>query len=446
MSKKIKIYDLIGNIKTEMPINKLFKVLPTSIVKKLMDVSYYMKYEKFKFHKTKRKISQENGHANEIIRIIQFLKMLEDAYVKNCHNKVDYLYNVHLHAKSIEKIFTHDYKIYLDLLSDMNIVTRRETSKYCGGGYHNGVKKEKFTYTYDISPELIDGDDLLNPQFSLIFIEDSANKYDLEANSILKYESFDEGLIKRIDPRMINTLKYIQLNKVNAIMAELNYFDTKKHSIKGLADRLSAIIRFGEKKYLTKGKKVNRLYHHLTNLSSVARKHFNIKFYNVDLTNSQPLILAYYLIKNGFEIDENYVDNVQQGKFYESLMDKENFDRKIIKESVYQFLFFGFWQENDINKNFKAIYPKIWQHLKELSDKKASDERAKKTTITLASILQNMETEIFETTPSICANSTFLFTLHDSIYFDNYDDTVLVVRHLEEKFKEMDLEAKFNFE
>lgn len=68
------------------------------------------------------------------------------------------------------------------------------------------------------------------------------------------------------------------------------------------------------------------------------------------------------------------------------------------------------------------MYPLVWQYLFEIS----------KSEISLASRLQNLESELFNSI--IPKGSKYFFTLFDAIYFDLFDDVDLIVFKIKEFF------------
>ena len=229
--------------------------------------------------------------------------------------------------------------------------------------------------------------------------------------------------IEDLDPRYINTIKKLKVNITAAIADEIKYFIEGNITFNKLKIRISRIFNTIRKRYIKKGKKVDRIYHSFTNLSKISRKHLNINFKNIDIVNCQPTLLVAYLKQEGMDYDQQYQNDCENGLFYEQFLfldtrlisDDEK--RNDIKPVIYSNIFFGFNNRSLTNKTFKELYPKTWDSLKEISN---SD-------ISLASRLQNLESGLFNNL--IPKRSNFYFTLFDAIYFDN----ILDKNELEEK-------------
>lgn len=255
--------------------------------------------------------------------------------------------------------------------------------------------------------------------------------------SIVIFEN--EGVIREficdleLDKRYIKTIRSVELNLKNAIIDEINHCYREGLDGNNLRKRISRIFYTGQKRFIKKGKIVDRIYHSFSNLSKVARKHFNIRFHNIDIRNSQPLFLVAYFDKNGMYYDPNYKKDCEEGQFYERFAGYYA-DRDELKRSVFKRIFFGFEENTIVNKVFKELYPKTWDHLKRISE----------TQQTLASRLQNLESELFNRIEP--KKSTHYFTLFDSIYFNNIDDVDYIKNEITEFFNDLNIKVKLNIE
>lgn len=126
-----------------------------------------------------------------------------------------------------------------------------------------------------------------------------------------------------------------------------------------------------------------RFYSSITNLPSVCIKYLELyekKVFELDVTNCQPLLLA-YLLKNS-----KYQKDVENGVFYERMADKIGWDRDKFKVLSYKYLFFS----NDTLKTgliYDAIntcYPFLINQIKNLKKENK-----------LAILLQKLESSIF---------------------------------------------------
>jgi len=278
------------------------------------------------------------------------------------------------------------YKQYVDILKELEVIS---DVPYNDGSFYN--KEKGICKQYRVFNNYMNEDDLC----IVVLKEDRA-----------KFEFINE--IEDLDKRAIDTLKNTEVNVKEAIAAEIQHCYDNELSTYTLRNRISRILYTKRKRYIKKGKSVDRIYHSFTNLSKVARKHLNVKFYDIDIKNCQPLLLVAFLSKNELSFDQDYKNDCESGLFYERFVGINDWDRDQVKTQLYKSIFFGFNRRSKINKRFKELYPSTWSSL----DTQVNG--------TLASKLQNLEAELFNNLTPI--KSKKYFTLFDAIYFDNIND------------------------
>lgn len=412
----MKIYELEYNLFDEQKIkySNLVTIQPTFALSALLEADW----SDFKWSTMKSQVRRQNNLNDYLKRIFELLNIAMNKYKRKESNNIEYSNRIKIHSDIFKAVLGRNtYIKILKILENCNILKKCTEIKYLTGNYSS---------TYELSKSYINALD-----YSVVLLDDYDNDY--ESTNI----DLDDKL-NDLDKRFINTIKTIKLNKSEAIIAEFRHHNDEKTAISSLVNRLNNIINFGKDRFIKKGAKVERVYHSLTNLSRISRKYLSIKMYWIDITNSQPLLLAYYLRKNGKSVDSNYVHDVENGKFYKRFTHLFNNDRNITKKEIYRNIFFAFKENKDINKLFNQLYPEVWTELKIINDAKS------KSKVTLASILQNIESEIFQPIPSILQNSEFMFTLHDSIYFDNKKDLKDVEDYLLTTFKKFGLNVTLN--
>lgn len=257
-------------------------------------------------------------------------------------------------------------------------------------------------------------------------------------NNTTKKFSKDKNI--DIDKRYINTIKNIEINIVNAFNAEYQNYLIVSNLTK-FKSRINKLFTFyNEDRYIKKGSKVNRIYHNLTNLSSISRQFLNVKFNDIDIPNCQPMLLLYILKDNNLEYDTNYYNDCVEGLFYSKFINesynvtiKENntfYKKRILIEDVsnikvelYKNVFFKFNEKSEINKKFKELYPETWLSFKNY---------IQTLNVNAAYVLQNLEASII--LPIIPTKSKHWYNLHDQISFDNIDDYEIVVNSILKKF------------
>lgn len=315
----------------------------------------------------------------------------------------------------VEYFGRDNYRVYQNILSELRIltnVTHKDGTWYkrpTGG--NAGVCK-----TFRIHNEY-----LKEKELCVVIIDEPKRKSD-------RILSIDDRL--DLDKRYIKTIDKIEVNTKNAIDAELKHCVDNDLSSNVLRSRISRIFYTRQRRFIKKGKKVDRVFHSFTNLSKVSRKHLSKNFNSLDIVNCQPLLLASYLITNELSIDTKYQEDCEIGNFYEefySLDDTKDEEekRKCVKQSIYKNLFFGFNERSLYNKRFKMLYPLTWESLKDISNTKES----------LASRLQNLEAVLFNNLSP--KKSEYFFTLFDAIYFTDTQDISKLKKDITKFFTEL---------
>jgi len=135
-------------------------------------------------------------------------------------------------------------------------------------------------------------------------------------------------------------------------------------------------------------------------------------------------MLISYLSKEGFDYDDNYKKDCENGSFYDNFITKD-ISRDDVKVQLYKSIFFSFNKNLVINKKFKELYPITWMSLSKIKD----------SNISLASRLQNLESELFNNL--IPKKSKEYFTLFDAIYFNNINDIVTLNKNIHNFFNNL---------
>lgn len=315
-----------------------------------------------------------------------------------------------IHTDTLIEYFNiNRYKSYMDLLKKLEILT--DVPYEDGAFYDKGARSKQ----YRVHNQYLQDRDLC-----IVIFEKESSVRDFVCNLDL-------------DVRYIKTIRSVELNIKNAILDEINYCNREGLDANNLRTRISRIFYTGQKRFIKKGNIVNRIYHSFSNLSKVARKHFDIRFHNIDIRNSQPLFLVAYLDKQGLDYDLQYKLDCEGGNFYEQFSSLYS-DRDDLKRAVFKRIFFGFDEDSAVNKLFKKIYPKTWENLKNFS---LTEE-------TLASRLQNLEADLFNKIRPRKSNN--YFTLFDSIYFNSIDDVDYIKDEIMTFFDELNIKVKLNIE
>ncbi|MFA9213051.1 MAG: hypothetical protein ACEQSR_04290 [Candidatus Methylacidiphilales bacterium] len=242
--------------------------------------------------------------------------------------------------------------------------------------------------------------------------------------------------IEGINTKYLKTIKNVTVDLKQAFKAEITNYVENNLLQKTLKIRLQFLLALVYNiRYIKKGKKVDRYFHSISNLSKISRKFLtinNMKFHELDVSNCQPLLLVYYLKVNCHSFDEAYIQDCENATFYSKFFTKKPTakDLKQLKKGILSCVYFGFEENNKINKKFKVLYPLTHLALKYIHENK----------IELAVELQNLEAEVFNNL--IPKESNHFFTIFDSINFDNIADKEDLTSQIEQKFKSLGLSVK----
>jgi hypothetical protein len=301
----------------------------------------------------------------------------------------------------------HTYVQYKELLTELEIITKvpYEDGQWYNYNKENGKLK---TQQYRVHNKYLNYED-----YSIIIFPLSRRQ-----KTKLKQTKKTDIQTKNVNPIMVNTIINAELDYAKVVQSELEHHISHQTTPFSLYVRLIRAFSLNHTRYIKNGNKVDRIYHSFSNLSKVTRKCFITKFNSIDLKNAQPILLALLLNKEGKSFEQEYTKICENGEFYELFMNNEHTDRDKIKVEVYKSLFFAFNKRSRVNKEFKLLFPQLWNILFEIS----------KSEISLASRLQNIEADIFNNL--LVDKSTQMFTLFDAIYFNNEKDVDYVCKQL----------------
>lgn len=306
-------------------------------------------------------------------------------------------------SKIISKyLTTRYYKRYMEILKELEIISKVP--------YHDGTfySVEEYCMQYRLFNEYV------NDELCLVLLNDRSNiSYEADEKYNIKFEK---------------TLKRVDVDYKAAVASEIAYYKSNLDpSLNSLRVRLNTLFSLNSRRWIKKGNKVDRVYHSLTNISKVSRKHLHIdgeKFNDVDIKNCQPLLLCYLIKSLGLDIDANYQQDCEIGYVYERFITGPCVaeQRAIVKVDMYKCIYFDFKPEQVIAKSFEQLYPLTYKSLQILNE---GEEK-------LATLLQNIEASIFNTLS--VKKSKFYYTLFDSIYFIDIEDCGMIIKQIREKF------------
>jgi len=371
-------------------------------------------------------------------KLVQKLKNIHQSEFKNIEPEEKFL------KKSL--LFFRYY-----ILSDADVFTKKyqyRVSSQMLRKFFPNIKKHKISYikyvqsfekygiisklsnystTYNVTNKYCFNESLFLGDLVLaLFKNDEVEDYDVKNE------------VPELNDKVLLSLSKLKLDLKSAIKEQYQIFKNKNENER-LICRINRItvFNFNKNRYCFYGKKNRRIYHPICFLPKESRKYLNIKFNALDIVNCQPLLLCYYLKLKGLKYDDEFIKNVENGMLYESLKDRlVNVSRDEVKKMVYSEILFDFKtaKKNEVNKVFKEIYPLTYSSLEDIHFKK------KITNITLASILQNLEADLFNNLNVI--NSDYYFTLFDAIYYNDKSDEDDLRTQIDDYFKKLDLRVK----
>jgi hypothetical protein len=334
-----------------------------------------------------------NNKKIAIKNILKFMRLIDIKMKINDETLIK------IYSHELVKIFTtKHYKRYMDLLKKLEVIT---VVPYNDNIFYVPTQR---TSQYRIHTSY------MNDSICIV-IGDKKNNILLNTDKNSYKAKFKKAIT------------YITADFKSAILDELEHNKIENKTINNLRLRLNTLLSLNSSRFIKKGNKVDRIYHSVTNISKVARKHLSIdgvKFHDIDVKNCQPLLLCYYLRKNNMPIDDKYQYDCEMSQFYEQFM-LNNITRSEAKTLVYKNILFDFKVNSETAKVFKQLYPKTYNSLKELNQ-----------STSLASELQNLEASIFNVLEP--NKSKYFYTLFDSIYFTNINDCVHLMNDIKSKF------------
>lgn len=281
---------------------------------------------------------------------------------------------------------------------------------------------------------------LSDDNWSFAYIENAGGNQKFEPYIDNRLETNHPCNNSKYKDALINT----EIDVYNAIISEIEEYNITEPDILSRSAKIkiaiTKILAFSNRRFIKKGKNVDRVYNSFTILSKVARKHIRLNglsFTEIDIPNCQPLLLLILLNKYNIIPDTNYEKDVLDRCLYERIMEHakhlgykkeliksknkpvETFsfeDRKQVKILSYRSIYFKL---KKVNKSktafiFKQLYPKVYDAL----DTHPQLKDGKK----LAFHLQNLEAEIILNVIPNCA----YYTVHDSIAVINSEEVEFV--------------------
>jgi hypothetical protein len=323
--------------------------------------------------------------------------------------------DIKLSSEILRKSYGTHYNYYISYLIDNDILQKK--SNYCVGVKCN---------TYTLNKKYLKGNkgDLIRWKNSDSILLKKWKK-NILVNEIEKLND-TRKINETVKRRLIDDLFHVEVDFEKAseclsklfddgVIDDIGYWKNQL-SIESIED---GSIFYVEDDY-------GRFHTNYTVLKKVIRdEHITIdgeEVEELDIKNSQPLFLSILMKEHGFDLEhpiefKRYYESVKNGTIYEEYMKVSGWSRKKCKDAMYKVLFANNSLKGKnarINRNFKQIYPEVWNWLKMVKES-AGDHKV------IAHSLQRKESnlifdhicfKVYRSIPDVR-----VFTVHDSIFF-----------------------------
>lgn len=350
----------------------------------------------------------------------------------------------HLDYKQMTDILGHCYGDMLYNLENMDIITM--TSAYNPGVESRTISLNDWTIKFIESTNVK----------VLEYIR--KNKQLISKCKTEAYEQFkDDEFVKRYN----ESLSYLELIKRNEA---IDYIHTRTfdslHSYHYYISRIEEFDK-NELKIISIDKN-ERIYHYFTNLPKSLKSFFNIK-YQLDISNSHPLLFSYYLIKH-YDIDNNilnilynisidtynkdhnvckqlckslnikkidvpndvlqYIYVTSKGRFWDDFVETfKAMERGEVKATLFREVFYSrstTTRKKPFGKVFVEQYPNVWKLIRRMK------KRAK-----LPNLMMKFESHLFRSILTECFKRGWkVASIHDAIIVPNVEANANI--HLDE--------------
>ncbi len=345
-------------------------------------------------------------------------KNLKTAYLIDIlHKMVSKCYfskkcEVKLSSDLLRHWYGSSYSMYLEYLINYGIMQKV-------GNYQVGVNSNMYSLNIPLSENSLDVVRFKNNN-GFILKKWKQQQLTMEINGLNDSKTIEPWIKKKL----IEDLYYVEIDYMKASEELLEiYINNGEETDKSYWKNMMNIESIYDGSLFYVEDDYGRLHTNFTVLKKVLRnKHIKIggeEVCELDLYNSQPLLLCVLLKENGFdeqypEAYKKYLKVVKEGDIYKLLANNLGIDRCKCKKNIFYFLFGENKWLNTVDKEFKKLFPEVYQWVRNykngLDDYKAiaHELQRRESKLIFGSIIRILKTRI----PDIR-----LFTVHDSIIF-----------------------------
>lgn len=334
--------------------------------------------------------------GNEKIASYKFIDLM-DLFINNIHGFGRA--TIQLNSRWLKAVYGNKYNLIMDYLLDNNII-------YLYKNYATGKRCKVYKFTDEMHEANYISSKIEIP--NILEKRKQAIKGEKESTFVSEY---NEDVITHLK-------KSLKLVKLDYKLAK-EYINENILEENAKLINTNIIEKINNSDIYSGFDKYGRFHTNFTVLKKGIRENFlsinGNKLAELDVKNSQPFFMSIIMKQKGF-FNEEYHNDVIEGRLYEKIMICSGKPRKQVKQDVFRILY-GRNRKNGMNKIeecFKEIYPEVYDWIIKY---KADNQNYK----ILAQELQRTESKFIfnKVIPKILKWKEIpVITIHDSILFE----------------------------
>lgn len=366
-------------------------------------------------------LSLEKESKLPIKNIYEIIKKFSDFFTLFWDDK-----HISLHKEIWVEYFTKYYYKYQEILFNKTNINKTPIDYIVPTKVNNEwYKPGEYSKSYKARKELLD------PSEGFIIMLDT------KPSKISKYTIINPKKII-LSKEKIHSLETERLDLSYVVRDEIRYYI--KNNNTSIWIRLSMAYRFNNNKErkITQSRS-GRIFTPFTNITRIASRHLS-KYYSIDLSNSQPIMLIIYAIKNNLILDKDYIKDCLDANIYNKFYHLFEYDkegnkltesemRDITKVEFFKCIYYDYKPNRKITKEFTKLYPLTSEILKKFRREDTYYKSINDTIhMSLANNLQNIETFFLDLKTKY---SKKVYDKHDAIYFSDKKDILIIVKQIQ---------------
>lgn len=359
---------------------------------KVIKIKWISTYEKLNDIYVKKYIKVQN----EKISTFKFIDLI-DLFINNVHGFGRE--TIQLNSRWLKAVYGNKYNLMLDYLIENQII-------YLYKNYSTGKSCKTYRFTESMKMSKYISSKIEMPET----LETRKDKVKLIKESTFIHE-YNEEVITHL--------------KKSLYLVKLDYNKAKDYIKDNIQEESSKLVncniieKINNNDIYSGFDKYGRFHTNFTVLKKDIRENYlsinNNKLAELDVKNSQPFFMSIIMKQKGY-YNEEYHQDVINGRLYEKIMICSGKSRKVVKQDVFRILY-GRNKKHELNKIeecFKEIYPEVYNWIIEYKN-------INKNYKILAQELQRTESKFIfnKVIPEILKWKNIpIITVHDSILFE----------------------------